>query len=107
MLFAVALPGLSAAMGLMQEPAPAHCGKAAPDVEATPSAAAQRLAGSQVAQGQRDIASAWLGSPTERYPHAALGSRTHAGSVHVLAAAPAGAQQEIITAYPSTRCLKT
>ena len=103
MLFAVALPGLSPAMGLMLEPAPAHCGKAAPGVEATPPAAAQRLADSQVAQGQRDIAWAWLGSPTERYPHAALGSRTHAGSVHVLAAALAGSQQEIIYRLPINR----
>ena len=103
MLSAVALPGLSAAMGLMLEPAPAHCGKAAASVEAAPPAAAQRLAGSQVAQGQRDIAWAWLGSPTERYPHAALGSRTHAGSVHVLAAAPAGSQQEIIYRLPINR----
>ena len=102
-LSAVALPGLSAAMGLMLEPAPAHCGKATSLIAATPPAAAQRLAGSKVAQGQRDIAWAWLGSPTERYPHTALGSRTHAGSVHVLATAPANSQQEIIYRLPINR----
>ena len=100
LLFAAFLPGLSAAMGLMLELAPPHCGKSAIAIEATPPAAAQRLAGSQVAQGQRDIAWAWLGSPTERYPHAALGSRTHAGSVHVLATGPAGQQQEIAFRLP-------
>ena len=103
MWLAVALPDLSAAMGLMLEPAPAHCNKAASGDVAAPPAASQRLAGSQVAQGQRDIASAWLGSPTERYPHAALGSRTHAGSVHVLATAPAGSPQEIIYRLPINR----
>ena len=103
MLSAVALPGLSAAMGLMLEPAPAHCGKAELVAATAPPAAAQRLAGSQVAQGQRDIAWAWLGSPTERYPHAALGSRTHAGSLHVLFTAPGGALQEITYRLPINR----
>ena len=103
MMPAAILPGCSAAMGLMLEPAPAHCGKAAPGVDVTPPAAAQRLAGSQVAQGQRNMAWAWLGSPTERYPHAALGSRTHAGSVHVLTATPSGALQEVIYRLPIHR----
>jgi hypothetical protein len=103
MWFALAAPGLSAAMGLMLEPATAHCGKAEPAAMAAPPAAAQRLAGSQVAQGQRNIAWAWLGSPTERYPHAALGSRTHAGSVHVLTATPTGALQEVIYRLPLHR----
>ena len=90
-------------MGLMLEPALAHCGRAAIGFDPAPSAAAQRLSGSQVAKGQRDIAWAWLGSPTERYPHTALGSRTHAGSVHVLAATPSGSQQEIIYHLPINR----
>ena len=90
-------------MGLMLEPAGAHCGIAAIGFDLTPPAAAQRLSGSQVAQGQRDIAWAWLGLPTERYPHTALGSRIHAGSVHVLAATPAGSQQEIIYRLPINR----
>ena len=90
-------------MGLMLEPAPAHCGKTEPRAATAPAIAAQRLAGSQAAQGHRDIAWAWLGSPTDRYPHAALGSRTHAGSVHVLTATPAGALQEIIYRLPINR----
>lgn len=90
-------------MGLMLDPAPAHCGKAEPVALAAPPATAQRLAGSHVAQGQRDIAWAWLGTPTDRYPHTALGSRTHAGSVHVLTTASAGGQQEIVYRLPLHR----
>ena len=95
-----ALPGLSLAMGLAVEPAAAHCSKPPVASEPPPAAAAQRLPGSQAVQGQRDIAWAWLGSPTERYPHAALGTRVHAGSVHVLAATPAGSWQEIVYRLP-------
>ena len=94
-------------MGLTLEPALAHCGKAPIAAVTTPIAAAQRLVGSQVARGQRDIAWAWLGSPTDRYPHTALGSRTHAGSVHVLTTAStstsAGAPQEIVYRLPIHR----
>ena len=79
LLFALALPTAAADIELLLEPAPTHCGKAAPAIGAVPPAAAQRLVGSQVVNGQRDIAWAWLGSPTARYPHAALGSPTHAG----------------------------
>ena len=50
----------------------------------TPSAAAKRLPGSTAAQGQRDIAWVWLGTPTARYPHASMGSPVHAGSLHAL-----------------------
>ena len=103
LLITLALPTISAAMGLMVENAPAHCGAAAPVAVAAPPAAAQRLAGSQAVQGQRDIAWAWLGSPTDRYPHAALGSRTHAGSVHVLVAGPTGALQEVFYRLPINR----
>lgn len=102
-LSAVALPGLAAAMGLMLEPAPTHCGKTVLAAEVTPTAAAQRLLGSKASRGQRDIAWAWLGSPTERYPHAALGSRTHAGSVHVLTATPSGGLQEVAYQLPIHR----
>lgn len=70
-------------MGLMLEPAATHCGKTVPAADALPLAAAQRLAGSQPAQGQRDIAWAWLGTPTARYPHKALGSPIHAATLHV------------------------
>jgi FG-GAP-like repeat len=49
-----------------------------------PAAAAQRLPGSTAAQGHRDIAWAWLASPTTRYPHSSMGSPIHAGSLHAL-----------------------
>ena len=71
-------------MELMLEPATAYCGKTESLTATPPAAAAQRISGSQAVPGQRDIAWAWLGSPTVRYPHAALGLRTHAGSLHVL-----------------------
>lgn len=103
MLFAASLPGFSAAMGLMLQPDTAYCGKAEPVAAAPPAAAAQRLAGSKASQGQRDIAWAWLGSPTDRYPHTALGSRIHAGSVHVLVATRGGQPQEVIYRLPSNR----
>lgn len=60
------------------------CGVTAKVSAAPPPAAQQRLAQSQAASGLRDIAWTWLGSPTSRYPHAALGSRQHAASLHVL-----------------------
>jgi hypothetical protein len=91
------------AMGLTLLPATAQCGKAVSTADAPPATAAQRLAGSQPAQGQRDIAWAWLGTPTDRYPHAALGSRTHAASLHVLATTPQGTMQEITYRLPINR----
>ena len=100
------LPLAVSAMELMLEPSAAHCGKAELAAVAAPAAAAQRLAGSQVARGQRDIAWAWLASPTVRYPHAALGSITHAGSLHVLVSEPGAAQgklQEVVYQLPLNR----
>lgn len=47
-----------------------------------PAQAAQRLPDSQAVVGQNHIARVWLGSPTHRYPHGALGSMEHAGSIH-------------------------
>jgi len=85
-----ALPNVSNAMGLLVDSASPNCGIALPTLGEPPPAAAQRLAGSKVAQGQSNIAWAWLGSPTTRYPHTALGSRYHAGSLHVLLARGAG-----------------
>ena len=49
-----------------------------------PAAAAQRIPDSQAVPGTRDVAWAWLASPTRRYPHAALGSGVHAGSVQAV-----------------------
>lgn len=53
---------------------------------AIPEAASRRLLQSEPAAGTRDISWAWLGSPTSRYPHAALGSPQHASSLHVVPA---------------------
>ena len=102
LLTVMAFPPTANAMELMLEPAAAYCGKPVATVDAPPAAAAQRLAGSLAAQGQRDVAWAWLGSPTVRYPHAALGSRTHAGSLHVLSVVQ-GKPYEIIYNLPVNR----
>jgi len=82
----VALAANAWAMGLNLSVAPVGC-NALPTLSPSPPAAAKnRLADSQVVRGQHDIQWAWLGSPTLRYPHGALGSSTHAGSLHVLVA---------------------
>ena len=49
-----------------------------------PLQAVKRLPGSTAALGARDIAWAWLASPTARYPHTSMGSPVHAGSLHAL-----------------------
>jgi hypothetical protein len=59
-----------------------------------------RLSASDVATGTRDIAAVWFGSPTERYAHAALGTRTHAGSLH---ARLRGGGREVILRLPQDR----
>jgi len=82
------LAGGSNAMGLVLSPASAHCGARAATSPLPPEAAQQRLPQSQAVHGTRDIAWVWLGSPTQRYPHAALGTPLHAGSLHVLAGGP-------------------
>ncbi len=76
-----------------------------PQVAATrpPPQAANRLAESKAAPGQRNIAWAWLGSPTRRYPHPALGSTAHAGSLHVLARSPLGKLQALTLTLPLNR----
>lgn len=59
-------------------PAPA---RHAPSQEPLPVEAAARIPDSQAITGAQDIAWVWLGEPTRRYPHGALGSPVHAGSV--------------------------
>jgi hypothetical protein len=93
----------ASAMGLMIEPAPAHCGATAPAQPVLPALAAQRLGGSHVAQGSKDIAWAWLASPTSRYPHKSLGSTTHATSLHVLVHTTSGALDELVYRLPLHR----
>jgi hypothetical protein len=71
------------AMGLDIQATPSNCGLPATSAPVPPLAATDRLANSHVATGNKDIAFAWLGAPTRRYPHAALGSAVHAGSASV------------------------
>lgn len=77
------------------QPAPERCGAAAAPAERPPAAATDRIADSQAVAGTRQISWAWLGSPTNRYPHDALGSAMHAGSLHVLLAQPDGSQRPL------------
>ena len=93
---------VSTAMGLSMEPAAEQCGLAEV-VTPAPAAASQRLAGSQAVRGQKDVVWVWFGSPSARYAHAALGSDTHAGSLHVLTATPQGGLQEISYQLPLNR----
>ena len=90
-------------MGLMVEPSTAQCGLPAPMQPVLPVLAAKRLPDSQVATGSKDIAWAWLGTPTMRYPHKALGASTHAGSLHVLLNVAGSKQQEIVHELPFNR----
>jgi hypothetical protein len=93
----------SFAMGLMVAPSTeVQCGVVLPSQPAPPQASAKRLDGSQVVGGQKDIAWAWLGTPTNRYPHKALGSTSHAATLHVLANAALG-QQELVYRLPINR----
>jgi hypothetical protein len=83
LLAAGLLPAAVLAMGLSVAPAGTACSPPAV-AQASPAEASSRLPDSQAVAGTRDIAWVWLGSPTRRYPHGALGSPVHAGSVHVL-----------------------
>ena len=91
------------AMGLMMEQSSPQCGSAIPALAVLPAQAAKRLQDSQVARGKNDIAWAWLGTPTMRYPHKALGATTHAGSLHVLLNTSVGKFQEVIHELPFNR----
>ena len=57
---------------------------------AVPAEAQKRIPESQVVAGRQDVGWVWLGSPTLRYPHRALGSPVHAGSVHAQVKSRAG-----------------
>lgn len=95
--------GSTQAMGLMVEPSIVQCGLPPAAPITLPAQASKRLPQSQVASGNKDIAWAWLGTPTMRYPHKALGASTHAGSLHVLMNVGAGKQQEIVHELPFNR----
>lgn len=84
-------------------PAPIHCGIELPLQPRPPAVAAQRLPQSQAVQGQRDIAWAWLGSPSNRYAHAALGSNLHATTLHALLTNATGQSHEVTYQLPLDR----
>jgi FG-GAP-like repeat len=79
-------------MGLMAAPDAQYCAHTFAQQEkavmerhlSAPAAAKKRLPGSKVMQGAKELAWAWLASPTTRYPHASMGSPIHAGSLHLL-----------------------
>ena len=99
-------PAAGLAMGLKQAPRSQACPAAASPVAALqplPAQAAERLPDSQLAAGRLDMAWAWLGSPTLRYPHRALGSPTHAGSAHALVRTRSGAWQAVELRLPLNR----
>lgn len=93
----------SPALALELQHASALCGVAAGISPRLPAGASQRLVDSQVAQGQRDVAWAWLESPTHRYPHKSFGSTAHAGAVHVQARLPDGRLQDVTYRLPLNR----
>ena len=95
--------GSAKAMGLVVEPSSVRCGLQVHAQLALPLQAAKRLPSSQVAHGDKDIIWAWLGTPTMRYPHKALGASTHAGSLHVLVNAIGGKHLEIMLELPFNR----
>ncbi len=92
----------SFAMGLTLEPSQPHCGAQVPSPTIPPAAAIKRIPDSQAVRGNNDIAWVWLGTPTIRYPHKALGAITHAGSLHVLVS-QSGKLHEVIYELPVHR----
>jgi hypothetical protein len=95
---AVMLLGIHSAqaMGLSVKAADAQCADAAAAQAVPPPETANRLPQSQAVAGTKDLAWVWLASPTRRYPHGALGSTVHAGSVHALVRA-AGHTPQIVS----------
>lgn len=94
------------AMGLTVVPQAQACSpvdRPAHRLQPLPAEAQQRIPDSQAVAGQHDLAWVWLGSPTRRYPHGALGSPVHAGSVHALVKSNAGGWQIIELVLPLNR----
>lgn len=94
------------AMGLTVTPHTEACrnnASSAAPLAPMPAEANQRIPESEVAAGQQDVAWAWLGSPTRRYPHGALGSPVHAGSVHALVKSRADGWEAIKLVLPLNR----
>lgn len=85
----------AAAAAFDVQPAPERCGAAVAPIQRPPPAAGERIPDSQVVSGTRQIAWAWLGSPTNRYAHDALGSAVHAGSLDVVLMQPDGSPRTL------------
>lgn len=90
-------------MGLVSAPASERCGAPIPGITPVPAVLGSPLPQSQVVAGTRDLVWVWLGSPTSRYPHGALGSGVHAGSLHVRVRAPDGQIRELVHELPLHR----
>lgn len=84
-------------------PAGPRCDEPAVTALVVPAAAAARIADSQAVSGSHNIAWAWLGSPTHRYSHPALGSDVHAASLHVLVVQPDGSKRALALELPAHR----
>ena len=84
-------------------PAPDRCGLPVSAATSAPAAAASRIPDSQAVRGSRNIAWVWLGSPTSRYPHNALGSSVHAASLHAVVLQADGSQRTLSLQLPTNR----
>lgn len=94
--------GRASAASLSIQPAPTSCKVIKAAAPTPPLAAQQRLPDSQAVSGKQDIAWVWLGSPTSRYGHAALGSSHHAASLHALVKTIDGKPQEVVYRLPAS-----
>ena len=74
-----------------------------PVLQPMPAQARRRIPESQAIAGQQDLAWVWLGSPTMRYPHRALGSPVHAGSVHAQVKSRSGGWEIVELVLPLNR----
>ncbi len=72
-------------------------------IQSVPVEAQHRLPESQLVAGRQDLGWVWLASPTLRYPHRALGSPVHAGSVQARVRSRAGAWKLIELTLPLHR----
>lgn len=87
----VAAHALAAPQSLRMWPAPPSCGLGTGGTaRIVPAPGPPPIPDSEVVSGRRDIRRAWLGTPTDRYAHAALGSRTHGASLHAVVVTAAG-----------------
>ena len=99
-------PAVASAMGLTVKAHPHPCSateQEAPRAHPLPPAARQRLADSRAVLGQNDLGWVWLSAPTRRYPHGALGSPVHAGSVVAQVKAPGGGWHTVERTLPLNR----